>query len=511
MSHPRGPLAESLVRCGMVLGLVAGTAGAFLVARDLVRGSLERRAPVQSLAAPLPPATVPAAGQAVGCSASNCHGHAVPAGPDLRPDDTWRWAATLVVRDSDPDPHANAWHVLTEPASIEMMRRFNSNLPEEKRVAAESSARCLACHSHPAAAIAAEARSAGKPFDEEHFRRRTDGISCDTCHQDNARGEWRLEHVGWNDRTDREARYQSLELPFLNDLPVRGRLCAGCHVGAAEINGGAVRREVDHDLIAAGHPPLGFELLGSTRRLPKHWHERDCRVKAEDSQAAADRTMATWGSGQRAVLNASLDLMEKDGRETTVWPEFAQMRCFGCHDGMGKGGGSALRAGGTDGSSLWRRGVELQSLFDSPPAPVEEFLHEWSRLALKEDDVRRLIPEVRNALESHPASVDTLRKAIERLQQRNGGLERLTWDEAVWLRGALAALEISRRKGGGALDAEMERAFEELDVALVADVSQDPGFLGIVTPRRYDPRSTGAILAELIRKLQAVDPRLQSP
>lgn len=509
MSRHRGPFAETLVRCGIVLGLVTGTAGAFVVARDLVRGVLETRTPVPSPAASLPPATTPAAGQSVGCSASNCHGHAVPVGPELRPDDTWRWAATLVVRDSEPDPHGNAWHVLTEPASVEMMRKLNANLPEEKRIPAESSARCLACHSNAGAAVAAAARSQGDAFDEERFRHRSDGISCDTCHQDNMRADWRLEHVAWDNRTEREGRYQSLGLPDLNDLTARGQLCAGCHVGAAGINGNAVRREVGHDLIAAGHPPLGFELLASTRRLPKHWHERDRHEKNHKSAAAADRTLATWAAGQAAVLNASLDLMEKDARDNAVWPEFAQTRCFDCHDGMVKGGRAALPADGTEGSSLWRRGLELRSLFETAPTPVEAFLQEWSRLAPDEREVRRLIPEVRKAIAANAASVDTLRRTIERIQKRSGGLEQLTWDEAGWLRGGLAALEISRRQGGGAVHAEIEPAFQKLDDALRVDVSPDPDFLGIVTPRRYDPQWTGKLLRELIVLLQNVDVRLQ--
>jgi hypothetical protein len=507
MTRLRGPFAESLVRSGIVLGLVCGTAAAFFGARDLVWNLLEARTPVASPAMPAPLLTTPAAGAAVGCAASNCHGHAVPVGPELHPTETWRWAATLVVRDSDPDPHGNAFQVLTEPASIEMMRKLNAHLPAKDRIPAEANARCLACHSNPAAAISAAAREAGEGFNEERFTQRTDGISCDTCHQDDARGQWRREHVSWNAETDRGERYQSLGLPFLNDLHARGRLCAGCHVGSSGIEGTSVRREVDHDLIAAGHPPLGFELLGSTRRLPRHWFEKDRQLNPRDN-SSSDRMLATWAAGQNAVLRASLDLMEKGAKADAVWPEFAQTRCFDCHDGMVRGGRTALLIRGKQGSSIWRRGLELRSLFDASPEPVEAFLQQWSRLSPDEASVRQLIPAVRSEVTKSPASINTIRMTIERVQSEKDRLSRLNWDEAAWLRGALAAVEVSRQSSGGEADPEIEAAFEQLDEALRVDLPHDPDFHGIVTPRRYEPEQTGRILTDLIRELQSVDSRL---
>ena len=47
-------------------------------------------------------------------------------------------------------------------------------------------------------------------------------------------------------------------------VPNRAHTCDRCHLGNAE-------KEVDHELIASGHPLLAFELDNYTESMPPHW------------------------------------------------------------------------------------------------------------------------------------------------------------------------------------------------------------------------------------------------
>src|SRR5207244_3878357 len=62
-------------------------------------------------------------------------------------------------------------------------------------------------------------------------------------------------------------------LPTKN-LAVRAGQCAACHVGS-----GAA--DVNHDLIAAGHPRLNFDLAKYHAKLPHHWKEKGDNATAD--------------------------------------------------------------------------------------------------------------------------------------------------------------------------------------------------------------------------------------
>src|SRR5438105_15219362 len=50
----------------------------------------------------------------------------------------------------------------------------------------------------------------------------------------------------------------------LRSLSRRSGNCLDCHLGTAE-------KEVNHEMIAAGHPDLVFELDSYTAIMPPHW------------------------------------------------------------------------------------------------------------------------------------------------------------------------------------------------------------------------------------------------
>jgi hypothetical protein len=112
----------------------------------------------------------------------------------------------------------------------------------------------------------------------------------------------------------------------LEDPAALARTCAGCHVGApGDPTRGLPARDLNHDLYAAGHPRLQFELATYHANLPAHW-----RPGKSGSEARL------WAVGQVVSARASLDLLldrvpKKDPPERP-WPEFAEYSCFACHN-----------------------------------------------------------------------------------------------------------------------------------------------------------------------------------
>jgi hypothetical protein len=99
------------------------------------------------------------------------------------------------------------------------------------------------------------------------------------------------------------------------NLAKRAEKCVSCHVGDET-------RNVDHELIAAGHPDLVFELDTFTAILPPHWRT------SQDEGGGKD-----WAVGQAVALRESLKRLARRTQQqaATAWPEFAEFECFACH------------------------------------------------------------------------------------------------------------------------------------------------------------------------------------
>lgn len=198
--------------------------------------------------------------------------------------------STWVVRDK----HAHAFTVLSNPVATRMAKIMG--LPK-----ADTAPRCLACH---ALDIPAEQRA--RTFDL------TDGVGCENCH--GPASAWLGPH------TTRDWKYdKSLELGMYNtrDLIKRSEKCLSCHLGNSE-------KTVDHELIAAGHPDLYFELDSFMSVMPQHWKEVD-----KDPWFGV-RALAV---GQAVQLREQL---KRVARESTggIWPEYAELDCFACHHSL---------------------------------------------------------------------------------------------------------------------------------------------------------------------------------
>lgn len=250
------------------------------------------------------------------CTASACHGGPVAAAGKQR-----EWNSSYTVW-ATKDPHADAYAVLFGDRSQKIVARlvFPDKLdphqsPKEYRSFLEK--RCATCH-----ATIGEGRPSSDGFAE-------DGVSCASCH--GVAGEW----LG-----DKHAGRKTGQMKVTQQLAPRAKVCVACHVGSPAHNGEPAR-EVNHDLIAAGHPRLNFEFAAYLNSLPAHWNsakDRD-RVRQPDGvkKAQANFAAEAWLTGQFVAANAALELLEARAKadggadKEHAWPEFSEISCYSCH------------------------------------------------------------------------------------------------------------------------------------------------------------------------------------
>jgi hypothetical protein len=259
-------------------------------------------APVQQPPAPAQPAPAPAAAPApvpdepegkkgtyigvASCANGGCHGSTQPLNVTrILQNEYFTWL--------NNDRHARAYNVLFNDRSA----RVAKNMHLKKKAYEE--AVCLDCHSThvPPSVIA------GK-IDLE------DGVQCEACH--GAAGGWRAQHseANWTHEKSVE-----LGMVDLRNVSTRANSCLACHLGDS-------KREVDHELIASGHPLLAFELDNYTETMPPHWNRHP------DSHG-----VRAWATGQVIAFRDSMANLARHARGEK-WPEFSDMSCFNCHHAL---------------------------------------------------------------------------------------------------------------------------------------------------------------------------------
>jgi hypothetical protein len=257
---------------------------------------------------PAPSAAMPKG--TASCSARGCHGALEPRqGPDspVRLDEFTKWIAQ--------DPHTQAFAVLADRRSQDIVARLDGHKGDPT-----SDARCLACHSNPRLARTGPADG---PQNELARQEHLFGVGCESCHGSAAK--WLEEHTApaWQNvnQADKERR----GMVPVGDVADRTRVCAGCHVGAPPgPDSAGVPRDVNHDLIAAGHPRLSFEPSAFLANLPPHWNPKAKKPKDE----APD-----WAVGQVVCAQVALKLLahRAASEKKAPWPEFVEYDCYACH------------------------------------------------------------------------------------------------------------------------------------------------------------------------------------
>ena len=230
------------------------------------------------------------------CSARGCHGSIEPVSDpkQCQQNEYTHWMQ---------DPHADAYRTLFSERSQSIVKRLGGMKK------AHEEPRCLACHTNPLLAQLPEENSFVQQ--EKQF-----GVGCESCHG-NA-NQWLVAHTA----PDWRVKKLEYSMPDLTDLTVQAKTCVGCHVGAPP-DGDLPLRDVNHDMIAAGHPRLTFEFGAYQANMLPHWRRRKTSAGP------------LWAVGQLESAQAALALLTHRSK-AGPWPEFAEYDCFACHQSLGE-------------------------------------------------------------------------------------------------------------------------------------------------------------------------------
>lgn len=404
------------------------------------------------------------------CASTACHGGNGPKGSKGSEYTTW------VLEDR----HTKAYQVLLEDRSrlIEKNLRRISNLKDAR---AETDQLCLRCH----------AMNADNGPQRDLFAR-TDGIGCESCH--GAAQEWLGLHYGrdWNAKTDAEKR--ALGFQPLKSLTERAQLCVSCHVGDSD-------KQVNHDLIAAGHPRLNFEFGAFQAIMPKHWREAD-------ENAQPDFEARAWAVGQVISAQAALALLKhRAGSTTSPWPEFAEYDCFACHHDLRdpnwrqEPGHYAKRTPGTFVWGTWYYPMLSQALrgpAGQADTQVQKLLEELNTEMQKPSPDRKRVTDqagrasaelarFREGLERKRFDRGAVEQEFESIRKDDAKVATANWDGAAQVYLALAALYNAL---GDMNQGHRDPAQREMLKAWAKRLEFPKGY---DSPRGFEPKSDGAL------------------
>ena len=258
------------------------------------------------------------------CATSTCHGGVIDQGPAWNHSYS-KWMAS--------DPHRGAGLLLLDDDSRAIVERLNPDSATSSQAFDQVlRERCITCHATPSPSETANSETANseiansRPLDEAILH---EGVSCEACH--GAASKWQERHVleAWKGPRRFEPATGMIDT---ETVAGRAKSCVRCHVGSRSANG--LTRDMNHDLIAAGHPALRFDLLIYNENLPVHWDvSGDVEVKFNESP------IRTRSIGRSVSLAAAAALSGERAsghlKDPTVpWPELADYDCFACHQSL---------------------------------------------------------------------------------------------------------------------------------------------------------------------------------
>ena len=238
------------------------------------------------------------------CAATSCHGSVRPiAGSRILQNEYSTWILQ--------DKHSRAYQALTGEVGERMARILKLGAK------AEDSPQCLACH-----ALYTTPEQRGRPFEI------AEGVSCESCH--GPASAWLGLH------TTRDWPHEesvALGMRDTRNVIHRGELCLECHLGTKG-------KFVDHEMIAAGHPDLYFELDSFSAVMPRHWKVPRESATGKPVEDPAWVGVRDWATGQAVQLRASMERLAWRAKgeradKKDVWPEYAELSCFACHHSLG--------------------------------------------------------------------------------------------------------------------------------------------------------------------------------
>lgn len=336
------------------------------------------------------------------CASSLCHGSA-------RPLTARTVSQNEYVTWSHFDPHARAYRVLREEQGAQIAKRLGLKNAYE-------APECLGCH-----ADSTPVNNRGERF------QLSDGIGCETCHGGSER--WLQTHD--DTPTITHAANLAAGMRAVERPQVRAQLCVTCHVGDST-------RFATHQMMAAGHPRLAFELDTYTEIWRTSGGREHFRRDADYfARKGAFAPVQTWLAGLTTVTRREAQLVEERlALANGGFPDFALFNCYSCHRSM--------------------RVAAWEHAEDDTTPPGSLRLHDGharTLLAVLDATDASLSAPLRNAVTTlqsangNPATIraanQSLREALEAIQRQTS---QRSWKRAD-LEAALDALVAAARRG----------------------------------------------------------------
>jgi len=238
------------------------------------------------------------------CAATSCHGSVkLIVGSRIFQNEYSTW----IIQDK----HSRAYQALTGDAGDRMVRILKLGTK------AEVAPKCLACH-----ALNTTPEQRGRAFEI------SEGVSCENCH--GPASGWLGPHTikSWE-----HEKSVALGMHDTRDVIHRAEKCLECHLGTKN-------KFVDHEMIAAGHPDLFFELDSFSAVMPRHWKSPRESEPGKPVEDAAWIGVREWSAGQAVQLRAAMERLAWRARnerfdKKDVWPEYSELSCFACHHTLG--------------------------------------------------------------------------------------------------------------------------------------------------------------------------------
>ncbi|HSC46191.1 MAG TPA: multiheme c-type cytochrome [Candidatus Acidoferrum sp.] len=363
------------------------------------------------------------------CAATACHGSVKPVAESRILQNEY---STWILKDK----HARAYQALTGDVGERMGRILKLGAK------AEESPKCLACH-----ALYTTPEQRGRPFEI------TEGVSCENCH--GPAQAWLGQHTE-RESPEKHARSLTLGMADTRDVIHRTEKCLQCHLGTKE-------KFVDHEMIAAGHPDLFFELDSFSAVMPRHWKQPRESAPNKPAEDPNWTSVRDWSAGQAVQLRAAMERLTWRARNERfdhkdIWPEYSELSCFACHHSLGPAQNSWRQehgyAGRRPGDPAWNasRYVVFRVLARQIDPGVAQELDE--RLASLAAEMSKLNPDRTVVLSATTAAAPVAQRFAERLASMN-------YDSALTLRTLQAITQ-----DADAIALGDERAAEQATMAL---------------------------------------------
>lgn len=229
------------------------------------------------------------------CAGSTCHGRAEGNGAVVRQDEIATWQEPS----SPTGAHSRAYAVLASQRGRQIAASLGLG-------AATSAPACLGCH----ATFAPQSQRGARFL-------LSDGVGCESCH--GPAENWLAVHYA---RPATRMSNVGAGLVPLDRPQVRANVCLDCHYGSTKTG-----QFVTHEMMAAGHPRISFE-LDLFSALQQH-HDEDADYLRRKSRTDSVRM---WAVGQAEAVRRQTDLFARPKFAMQGnFPEFYFYDCHSCH------------------------------------------------------------------------------------------------------------------------------------------------------------------------------------